>query len=104
MLNSYDEWSPLKEVVVGSAKNYCAHDREISFDIFFHENLFRSDWAYPRLRRSTSRSPKDRAWQIKQRYVEELDEDVEGLAAVLVSLGVKVHRPIELPLGAATTP
>lgn len=99
MLNTYNEWSPLKEVVVGSAKNYCAHDREVSFDIFFHENLFRSDWAYPRLRKSTSRSPNERSWKIKQRYAEELHEDVEGLAAVLASLGVKVHRPIELPLG-----
>ena len=30
-LNSYDEWSKLKEVVVGTATNYAAHDRELSF-------------------------------------------------------------------------
>ncbi|HEV7302450.1 MAG TPA: hypothetical protein VGN72_24135 [Tepidisphaeraceae bacterium] len=102
MLNSFDEWSPLKEVVVGSAKNYTSHDREVSFDIFFHENLFRSDWAYPRLRKSTDRRAHERAWRIKQRYVDELNEDVEGLAVTLASIGIKVHRPIELPHSAET--
>lgn len=100
MVHTYDEWSPLKEIIVGSAKNYCSHDREVSFDIFFHENLFRSDWAYPRLKKSTSRRAQDRAWQIKAQYVEELNEDVEGLAAALARVGVKVHRPLELPLNA----
>lgn len=94
-LNSHDDWSTLREVIVGSAANYTAHDRELSFDIFFHENLFRSDWAYPRLTASTP--VQDRSWQIKQRYVQELNEDVEGLAKTLSSLGVVVHRPLPLP-------
>ena len=82
---------------MGSAQNYTSHDRELSFDVFFHENLFRSDWAYPRLTRATQKSTPDRNWVIKQRYVEELNEDVEALAATLSELGVLVHRPIELP-------
>ena len=94
-VHSYDEWSRLREVIVGSAANYTSHDREISFDIFFHENLFRSDWAYPRLTASTP--VRDRQWKIKQRYVEELNEDVEHLVEVLTSLGVVVHRPLPLP-------
>jgi glycine amidinotransferase len=102
MLNSFDDWSPLKEVVVGSAKNYTSHDREVSFDIFFHENLFRSDWAYPRLKKSTDRRAQERAWRIKQKYVDELNEDVEGLALTLASIGIRVHRPIELPPSAET--
>jgi glycine amidinotransferase len=97
MLNSYDDWSPLKEIIVGSAANYCSHDREISFDIFFHENLYRSDWAYPRLNQTKKQNLDDRAWKIKQKYVDELNEDVEGLANTLSSLGIKVHRPITLP-------
>ena len=80
-LHSYDEFSTLREVIVGSAANYTSHDRELSFDVFFHENLFRSDWAYPRLKASTP--VRDRGWQIKQRYVDELNEDVEGLAQLL---------------------
>lgn len=94
-LHSYDEWSTLREVIVGSAENYTSHDRELSFDVFFHENLYRSDWAYPRLAASTP--VHDRSWQIKQRYVDELNEDVENLAKVLASLGVTVHRPLRLP-------
>ena len=62
-LNTYNEWDPLKEVIVGSAKNYTSHDRELSFDVFHHENLFRSDWAYPRLKKSTSRAPAERSWE-----------------------------------------
>ena len=99
MLNSFDEWSPLKEVIVGSAANYSSHDREISFDLFFHENLYRSDWAYPRINNAIEKKSDDRTWKIKQRYVDELNEDVEGFANTLSSLGITVHRPILLPPG-----
>lgn len=99
-LNSYDEWSPLREVIVGSATNYLSHGRELSFDLFFHDNLAscnsaRSEWYYPRLAAvrglpGSTRSP------IKQRYVEELSEDLEGIAKTLESLSVTVHRPAEV--------
>ena len=101
-LNTYNDWDPLKEVIVGSAENYISHDRELSFDVFFHENLFRSDWAYPRLQKSSLKSTAERGWSIKQKYVAELEEDVENLAAVLTSLGIKVLRPITLPSNAPT--
>ena len=52
-LNTYNDWDPLKEIIVGSATNYTSHDRALSFDVFFHENLFRSDWAYPRLKQTS---------------------------------------------------
>lgn len=103
MLNSYDEWSPLKEIIVGSATNYLSHERDLSFDLFFHENLqFRSDWAYPRLEKSSVVTKGSPTWKIKQKYVEELIEDVENLANILISLGVKVHRPMELPANPET--
>ncbi|MFG2049595.1 glycine amidinotransferase [Micromonospora sp. NPDC048935] len=107
MLNSFDEWSPLKEVVVGSAMNYNSHERELSFDLFFHDNIAgdnasRSEWYYPRLtpagRGGSAHGPSggsDRLL-IKQRYVEELNEDVEALAQTLASLSVTVHRPMHL--------
>lgn len=100
-LNSHNDWSPLREIIVGSAENYTSHDRELSFDVFYHENLFRSDWAYPRLNRSTNRDPENRRWRIAERYVEELNEDVEAFANTLRSLGVTVHRPLCLPADAA---
>lgn len=96
-LNSYDEWSTLKEMIVGSALNYTAHERELSFELFFHDNLVRSEWYYPRLSpgrggpgASTGTS------DIKRRYVEELNEDLEGIAETLRSLSVTVHRPMDL--------
>jgi glycine amidinotransferase len=100
-LNSNDDFTPLREIIVGSAANYLSHDRDVSFELFHHENItgYRSDWAYPRL---TNRkiSPANPNWGIKQRYAEELHEDVEALATTLASMGVTVHRPIPLPRGA----
>ncbi|TCQ02454.1 glycine amidinotransferase [Rhizobium sp. PP-F2F-G36] len=102
-LHSYDEWSNLKEVIVGSAENYISHERELSFDLFFHDNLKnRSEWYYPRISGvSNKREDQGREkYNIKRRYLDELSEDVEGIADTLTSLGVKVHRPMSL---AATT-
>ncbi|MEU8877675.1 glycine amidinotransferase [Streptomyces javensis] len=98
-LNSFDEWSPLREVVVGSAENYVSHERELSFDLFFHDNLAkdntsRSEWYYPRLRsRGEAAGNGRRRTPVGTRYVEELNEDLEGLADTLRSLGVSVRRP-----------
>lgn len=98
-LNSFDEWSQLREVIVGSALNYTSHARELSFDLFFHENITRTEWYYPRLGASgsgTGTNRKQVQLPIKQRYVEELIEDVEGIVQTLQSLSVKVHRPMDL--------
>jgi len=53
LLNSFDECH-ITRGIVGSALNYGAHERELSFDLFFHDNLEdaeggRSEWYYPRL-------------------------------------------------------
>lgn len=100
-LNSHDDFTPLREIIVGSAANYLSHDRDVSFELFHHENIsgFRSDWAYPRLAQAGGGMRRD--WAIKQQYAEELHEDVEALAATLASLGVTVHRPLPLPPDAA---
>ncbi|MGW6706117.1 glycine amidinotransferase [Streptomyces sp. NPDC054956] len=96
-LHSHDDFTPLREVIVGSAVNYTGHDRDVSFELFHHENItgFRSDWAYPRLTSTRGGSPEQ--WTISRRYAEELAEDVEDLAATLAGLGVTVHRPLHLP-------
>lgn len=96
-LNSYDEWSPLREVIVGSALNYTTHQRELSFDLFFHDNIVRTEWYYPRISAAgKSSARKVEQLPIKQRYVEELNEDIEGIVNTLASLSVKVHRPMDL--------
>ncbi|MEV8510241.1 glycine amidinotransferase [Actinoplanes sp. NPDC051475] len=98
-LNSWDEWSPLREVIVGSARNYLSHERELSFDLFFHDNIvndneFRTEWYYPRLAVRDDTTP--RAVPIKQRYVDELNEDLDGIAGALRSLSVTVLRPMDV--------
>ena len=98
MLNSYDDFTPLSEIIVGSAENYLGHDRDLTFELFFHEAIggYRSDWAYPRLAARGSRGQAE-TWKIGKRYTEELHEDVETFAATLASLGITVHRPLPLP-------
>lgn len=105
-LNSFDEWSPLREVIVGSADNYVSHERELSFDLFFHDNLVRTEWYYPRLSSAIGKGAKPGKILIKKRYVEELTEDLHGLVAALESLGVTVQRPMSLDpsTGDVTTP
>lgn len=107
MLNSYDEWSPLREVIVGSAENYTSHERELSFDLFHHDNIVRSEWYYPRLSTPGEKTGRQVGQsQIKQRYVDELNEDIEGIVKALESLSVKVLRPMSLDASTAevTTP
>ncbi|MGH3868395.1 MAG: glycine amidinotransferase [Pseudonocardiaceae bacterium] len=99
MLNSYEDFTVLHEVIVGSAENYLSHERDLTFELFHHESLtgFRSDWAYPR---SAVGSGEGQAWKINQCYAEELHEDVENLADTLAAAGVRVRRPMPLPQNA----
>lgn len=101
LLNSHDDFTPLREIIVGSAANYLSHERDLTFELFHHENLtgFRSDWAYPRL--ATTGAARPDSWAVKRRYTDELHEDVEKLASTLTALGITVHRPLPLPPDAA---
>ncbi|MFD7555142.1 glycine amidinotransferase [Streptomyces sp. NPDC059835] len=98
-LSSHDDFTRLREIIVGSATNYTGHDRDVSFELFHHENLtgFRSDWAYPRLVTPTEAGTRPEQWAINRRYAAELTEVVEDLAQVLADLGITVHRPTPLP-------
>src|SRR5262245_42409098 len=93
-INSFDEWSPLREVIVGSPINYNFQDLEISFKLFFHDNAFLSFY-YPAYeqKRATATTPGDRTHAFKKQYLEELAEDVDELVTTLQQLGVTVHRP-----------
>jgi glycine amidinotransferase len=96
LLNSYDDWSPLREIVVGSAAAYMAYVPYLSFELFYYDTQMSGDPSrphgyYPRITKT--------AWlpeliERKRRYVEELNEDVEGIADILQQLGVRVLRPI----------
>jgi glycine amidinotransferase len=89
-------------VVLGSAKNYVSHERELSWDLFFNDNIIR--YYYPRVSAADSDGSTERDVErhtIKRRYVEELSEDLEGIADTLKSLGVEVQRPMDLDASTA---
>lgn len=101
-VNSFDEWSPLKEVIVGSPINYNSNNIELSFKLFFHDNAYDSlSCYYPSYE---EKSPLDRNVagdgqtyvdnNIKKQYLEELTEDVDELVQTLKNLNVTVHRPL----------
>ena len=79
MINSYDEWSPLKRIVVGSATdaNWPVND-----PVFSKEGE-KTTW---------KETPVPRG-PVPQRIIEEANEDLDSLATTLMSLGVEVSRP-----------
>ncbi|MDH6111419.1 glycine amidinotransferase [Kitasatospora sp. MAP12-15] len=82
-VSSFDEWSPLREVVVGRAEHYTAHDVDPSWSLFYFENVA------PTIAGGTGRG----LLPIPQQLVDELNEDIAGLADALTAGGVRVLRP-----------
>ena len=79
MISSYNEWSPLKKIVVGSATdaNWPANDS------VFSKESEKTTW---------KESPVPRG-PVPQRIIDEANEDLDSLATTLMSLGVEVVRP-----------
>jgi scyllo-inosamine-4-phosphate amidinotransferase 1 len=79
IVNTHNDWDPLREVIVGHA-----HHARVTLDKTQH-----------------SFSYADKKWKdiahmegpLPQWVIDEANEDIDGLADVLESLGVKVHRP-----------
>lgn len=94
--NSFNEWSRLREVVVGTSAGYEAHELELSFRLFFND-VANSSFYYPSLDATEPLDAADSHRRINHRFVEELAEDVEELASALAAAGVVVHRPEALP-------
>lgn len=102
--NSFDEWSPLREVIVGTAGGYEKHDMDLSFRLFFND-VANSSFYYPSLEARSSLEAADSRRPLNSKYVEELTEDLEELAGALSSAGIVVHRPDSLDgRSAFTTP
>jgi glycine amidinotransferase len=85
MLNSNNEWSKLKEVIVGDSFKLHSYQLDLSFKLFFNDNAYYF-W---------HRDKKDELL-IKGQYIDELNEDLNGLVSTLESLDIKVHRPTPL--------
>jgi N-dimethylarginine dimethylaminohydrolase len=79
MINSYDEWSPLKKIVVGSATDA----NWPVMDPVFAKESEKTTW---------KESPVPRG-PVPQQIIEETNEDLDGLVTTLMSLGVEVVRP-----------
>lgn len=79
MISSYNEWDPLKKVVVGRADhaNWPVHD-----PVFAKEG-----------EKTTWRETPVPSGPVPQWVIDEANEDLDGLAATLMSLGVEVVRP-----------
>ena len=79
MISSYNEWSPLKKIVVGSATdaNWPVNDP------VFSKESEKTTW---------KESPVPRG-PVPQRIIEETNEDLDRLSTTLMSLGVEVVRP-----------
>lgn len=80
--HSFDEFTQLREVIIGSAMNA--------------QIPTTTDWSvwtnmYPDLSREELRTVQ--TGRFPQRIIEETDEDLELLVQTLVSLGIEVHRP-----------
>ena len=98
-VNSFDEWSPLQEVIVGSPINYNTNDVELSFKLFFHDNAYDSVSCYYPTYEAKSQEKCGINNHIKKQYLEELTEDVDDLVQILETLHVKVHRPTSVNKG-----
>ena len=85
MLNSNNEWSRLREVIVGDSFKLHSYQLDLSFKLFFNDNAYYF-W---------HRDNEDNLL-IKGQYIDELNEDLNGLVSTLESMGIKVHRPTPL--------
>jgi glycine amidinotransferase len=83
VVNSYDEWSPLEEVIVGDPA-HLAYDDDVSFRLFFHDNVGGSPvhtgtWA------PSPDAPDE------HRLRAEMAEDLAGFVDLLTTHGVPDH-------------
>lgn len=86
VLNSFDEFTRLDEVVLGRADHYDAHHTDTSWRLFFYDNVA------PILGQHISPSGEE-LLPIPAQLVDELNEDIAGLADALTGCGVNVLRP-----------
>ena len=79
MISSFDEWSPLKKVIVGDATNA---NWPVTDPVFALESQ-KTTW---------KETPVPRG-PVPQRIIDESNEDLDILATTLIGLGVEVIRP-----------
>jgi glycine amidinotransferase len=88
VVHSYDEWTRLREIVVGSGENTSINGMDLSFKLFHHDYL--SEVQHQEKRDNNGHPV------INQQREEELCEDIEGFITTLRQLGINVKRPLKL--------
>jgi glycine amidinotransferase len=88
-VSSYSEWQPLEEVILGAPYHFNNPSDELSFRVFFHDNIFGYSW-----RRSTAET--DRQSIDYQRHIDEMAEDLDAIQGLLQAAGIQVRRPARL--------
>ena len=83
-VNVHTEWAPLREVIVGNIGNWTEIHPDFSFLLFFHENI-----KDPLIQKSIN---------LQKKLVEQRQEDLDGLADLLKSNDIIVHRPLPLEI------
>ncbi len=92
VVNSYDEWTQLREVIVGRVDGFPGFQMDSSFNLFFWENLR----PFSDIKEFFTNRVGKFVWpvmRIEAKIVEELRQDIEGLVDALKGLGVSVRRP-----------
>ncbi len=92
VVNSYDEWTQLHEVIVGCVEGFPGFHMENSFNLFCWDNL-----RFFVVSRNLFRDQAGEfTWpiiKIEPKIIDELKEDIEGFVEALDTLGVVVRRP-----------
>jgi len=81
-IHSENEWSSLKEVIVGNVFDDMSFNVDMSFKLFFQDS---AQWGY-------TIGAKHKV-PIRQKLIDELTEDINGFVETLENEGVNVHRP-----------
>lgn len=80
-VNSYTEWHPLKEVIVGSIGNLIVETDDMSFRYFFWENLQSSSLLHRKMHR------------VPLSVIDQCRHDLDVLVSTLSRMGISVRRP-----------
>lgn len=91
VVSSYNEWDPLEEVIVGRGLPLSLPAIDYTFRLFFHDNIYN---VYRTCGHDSTDNISPQHY-INKRHIQEHHEDVEGLAELLKSHGIKVRRPKE---------
>jgi glycine amidinotransferase len=82
VVNSHNEWDTLQEVIIGAGFPEKVPTDDITFKLFFHDNIYGTHNSYYADR-----------WSCDERAIKEHEEDLNGFVNLLQSNNVVVRRP-----------